>query len=71
MEIAWLLVSRGLVLCSEVEDDMKVMGRYFDEVYKRRGLKISEDKSKVMLLEEEKGSVYLCRWDAIGAHFKA
>ena len=44
-----------MVLCGELEEDLKVMVEHFIEVCRRRGLKVNEDKSKVVMLvgEEE------------------
>ena len=40
-----------LVLCGELEEDLKVMVGCFAR--KRRGVKFNENKSKVMVLSEE------------------
>ena len=45
-----LLYAGDLVLCAELEEDLRVMVGRFVEVCKRRGLKINADKSKVMVL---------------------
>ena len=42
-----------LVLCGELEEGLKVMMRWFAEVCRRRGQKVSTGKSKVMVLNEE------------------
>ena len=39
-----------LVLCSESEDDLRVMIRHFVEIYKRKDLKVSADENNVMVL---------------------
>ena len=39
-----------LVLCGESEEDLRAMMGRFTEVCKRRGLKVSADKSKVRVL---------------------
>ena len=44
-----------LVLCGESEEDLKVIVRWFAEVCRRRGLKVNESKSKVMVLNGEEG----------------
>ena len=44
-----LLYAVDLVLCGELEEDLRVMLGWFAEVY-RRGLKVNGDKSKVMVL---------------------
>ena len=43
------------VLYGELEEDQNAMVRGFAEVYRRRGLKVNADKSKVMVLNGEKG----------------
>ena len=44
-----------LVMCDESEEDLRAMVGRFVEVCKRRGLKINEGKSKVMVLGGEEG----------------
>ena len=44
-----------LVSCGESEEDLRVMVRRSAEVCRRRGLKVSADKSKVMVLNGEEG----------------
>ena len=39
-----------MVLCGESEEDLRVMVGRFTEVCRRRGLKVSAGKSKVMVL---------------------
>ena len=46
-----------LVLCGELEEDIRVMVGWFVEVYRRRGLKVNASKSKVMVLNLEEGLV--------------
>ena len=56
--MAWppyLLYTDDLVLCGELERDLRVMVGRFAEMCRRRGLKVSAGKSKVMLLNGEKG----------------
>ena len=48
MEIPGLLHTDGLVLNSELEKDLKVMVRRFEEAFKRRGQKVLRDKGKVI-----------------------
>ena len=51
-----------LVLFGESEEDMRVMVGRFAEVCRRKGLKVSTGKSKVMVLngeEESKCEVYV------------
>ena len=43
------------VLCGELEEELRGMVRSFVEVCRRRGLNVSEDKSKVMVLNGEEG----------------
>ena len=50
-----LLYADGLVLCGELEEDLKAMVGHFDEVCRRRGLKVNAGKSKVMVLGGEEG----------------
>ena len=44
-----------LVLYGKLEEDLKVMVGHFVEGWKRRGLKVNADKSKVMVLSGEEG----------------
>ena len=39
-----------MVLCGELEEDLRTMLGLFVEVYRRRGLKVNAGKSKVILL---------------------
>ena len=55
-----LLHTHDLVLCSELEDDLKMRVERFVKVGKR-SLKINADKSRVMVLGRE------CGWNAIEA----
>ena len=64
-----LLYADDLVLCGESEKDLREMVGRFDEMYRRRGLKVNAGKNKVILLGEEKGydwRIYrnLNIWDA-------
>ena len=45
-----LLYADDFVLCSESDDDVKVIVGCFVEMGKRRGLKVNVDKSKGMVL---------------------
>ena len=47
-KLSGLLYAHDLVLCSESEEDLKVMVGQFAEVCRRRGLKVNAGKSKVM-----------------------
>ena len=48
-----LLYADDLLLCGESEEDLRVMVRRFDEVCRRRGLKVNAGKRKVMILDGE------------------
>ena len=48
-----LLCANDLVLCSESEEDMRVMVGQFLEVYRKRGLKDNAGKSKEMVMNGE------------------
>ena len=50
-----LLYTNDLVLCGESEEDLRVMVGWFAKMYRRRGVKFNEDKSKVMVLNGEEG----------------
>ena len=50
-----LLYADGLVVCGESAEDLRVMVGWFDEVCRRRGLKVNAGKSKVMVLNGEEG----------------
>ena len=50
-----LLYADDLFLCSEPEEDLRAIVGRFIEVCRRRGLKVNAGKSKVMLLNGEKG----------------
>ena len=56
--LSGLLYADDLVMCSESEMDLRVMVRRFDEVCRRRGLKVNAGKSKVMILNGEEGIEY-------------
>ena len=45
-----VLYSDDLVLCGELEEDLRAMVGRFAELCRRRGLKVNAGKSKVMLL---------------------
>ena len=45
-----LLYADDLVLCGELEEDLRAMVGHFVELCKRRGVKVNEGKSKVMVL---------------------
>ena len=50
-----LLYADDLFLCSELENDLRVMVEWFVEVCRRRGLKVNAGKSKVMVMNGEEG----------------
>ena len=50
-----VLYADDLVLCGELEEDLRVMVGQFVEVCRRRGLKVNIGKSKVMILNGEEG----------------
>ena len=50
-----LLYADDFVLCGESEEDLRVMVGWFAKVCKRRGLKVNAGKSKVIILNGEKG----------------
>ena len=50
-----LFYADDLVLCGESYEDLRAMMEHFVEVYKRRVLKVSAGKSKIIVLNGEKG----------------
>ena len=51
-----LLYADDLVICGELEEDLRVMmGCFVEVLYRRRGLKVNAGKSKMMGLNEEEG----------------
>ena len=48
-----LLCADDLVLCGESEEDLRAVVGCFVEVHRRRGLKVSAGKSKVVVLGGE------------------
>ena len=50
-----LLFADDLVLCGELEEDLRVMVGQFVVVCRRRGLKVNAAKSKVTALNGEEG----------------
>ena len=44
-----------LVLCGESEEDLRVIGEWFVEVCRRRGLKVNAGKRKGMVMSGEEG----------------
>ena len=53
-----LLYADDLVLCVELEEDLRAIVEQFAEVCRKRGLKINAGKSKVMVLNGDEG--FLC-----------
>ena len=51
-----------MVLCSESEENLSVMTTHFVEVCKRRNVKENADKSKVIVLGGNEGSVCGLLW---------
>ena len=50
-----LFYADNLVLCGELEEDLRTMEGRFAEVCRGRGLKVNEVKSKAMVLNGEEG----------------
>ena len=48
-----LLYADDLILCGELEEDIRAMVGGFFEVCKERGLKVTTTKSKVMVFDGE------------------
>ena len=63
-----LLYANDLVLCSELEEDLRVMVGWFAEVCKRRGLKVNAVQIKVMVLNGEEE--LKCEVHVDGIHLK-
>ena len=51
-----------LVLCGELEEELRVMVARFDDLCRRRGLKFNEDKSKVLVLDGKEGLSVKFSW---------
>ena len=60
-----LLYAEDLVLCSELEEDLRVMEGWFAEVCSRKGLKVSGIKSKAMVLNGKEGLEHKVHVDGI------
>ena len=56
-----LLYADDLDLCGELEEDLRAILGRFAEVCGRRGLKVNEGKSKVMILNGVEGLKVDCR----------
>ena len=55
LRLSGLLYADDLVLCGESDDDLRAMVGHFDEVCRRRGLKVISDNSKMMVSNGEEG----------------
>ena len=62
-----LLYADNLVLYGESEEDLRMMVGQFAEVCRRRGLKVNVGKSKVIVLNGEKGLKYKVHVDTQGS----
>ena len=51
------MYGNDMVLCTKLEEALKMKARHFVEVCKESALKFNEYKSKVMVLEGKEGSV--------------
>ena len=60
-----LLCADDLVLCGELEEDLRAMIGHFVEVCRRRGLKVDAGKSKLMVLGGEERLEYEVLVDGI------
>ena len=50
-----LLYADNLVLCGELEEDLRAMVGQFVEVCRRKGLKVNAGKSKAIVMNGEEG----------------
>ena len=66
-----LLYADDLVLCGELEENLRVTVGRFAEVCRMRGLKFNIGKSKVMVLNSEEGSECEVHVDEIRLDFRA
>ena len=64
-----LLYPDNMVFCGESEKDLRAKVGHFDEVCRRRGLKVSAGKSKVMVLGGEEGLECEACIDGIGLEY--
>ena len=55
MEIICLLYADDFVMCGESDEDLRVMVERFEEMCRRRGLKVNASKSRMMVLNGEVG----------------
>src|SRR5678815_4489350 len=51
--VPYLLYANDLVLCGESEESLRGLVERYGRVFKRRGLKVNVDKSKVMVVSED------------------
>ena len=61
-----LLNAADLVMCGELEEDLRAMVERFVEVCRRRDQKVNEGKSKVMVLNGKEGLE--CKFYVDGIH---
>ena len=50
-----LFYADDLVMCGELEEDLRAIVRRLIQVCRRRGLKVNAGKSKIMVLNGEEG----------------
>ena len=50
-----ILYANDLVLCGELEEDLRVMVGQFAQTCRKRRMKVNAGKSKVMVLNREEG----------------
>ena len=60
-----LLYADDLVLCGESKEDLRAMVGWFVEVCRKRGLKVNAGKSKVIVMNREKGLEYEVHIDGV------
>ena len=66
-----LLYADNLVLCGELEEDLRVMVGWFAEVCRKKELKVNASQSKVMVLNGEEGLEFEVHVDGIRLDFRA
>ena len=54
-ELPGLFYADDLVMCGELEEDLRAIVRRLIQVCRRRGLKVNAGKSKIMVLNGEEG----------------
>ena len=55
LRLAVILCADDMILCGELEGDLKTIVGHIVAVCRRSGLKVNEDKSKVVVLGGEEG----------------